>query len=80
MRSVMNKLTGVNNMDKAYNTGKIMIGQYYQKPLSNHMNRDCDFWQSVYLGDYQREVIFRRQMAWYIVFLIILFSTLAMVM
>ena len=72
-------LTGVNKMDKAYNTGKIMIGQYYQKPLSNHMNRDCEFWQSVYLGDYQREVIFRRQMAWYMVFLIILFSTLAMV-
>ena len=67
-------------MDKAYNTGKIMIGQYYQKPRQNHMNRDCEFWQSVYLGDYQREVIFRRQMAWYMVFLIILFSTLAIVL
>jgi hypothetical protein len=66
-------------MDKAYNTGKIMIGQYYQPPMHNHMNHDCEFWQSVLLGDYQREVIFRRQMAWYMVFLIILFSTLAMV-
>jgi len=67
-------------MDKAYNTGKIMIGKYYEKPLGNHMNHDCEFWQSVYLGDYQREVIFRRQMHLYIAFLIILFSTLAMVM
>ena len=67
-------------MDKAYNTGKIMIGQYYQKPLKNHVTYEGEFWQSVLLGDYQREVIFRRQMAWYIVFLIILFTTLAMVM
>jgi len=67
-------------MDKAYNTGKIMIGQYYQAPLQNHMNKDCEFWQSVLLGDYQRGVTFRRQMHLYIAFLIILFSTLAMVM
>ena len=67
-------------MDKAYNTGKIMIGQYYQKPKQNHMNRDCDFWQSVLLGDYQREVIFRRQMVLYIIFLAVLFSTLAIVL
>jgi hypothetical protein len=73
-------LTGVNQMDKAYNTGKIMIGQYYQKPKQNHMNRDCDFWQSVLLGDYQREVIFRRQMVLYIIFLAVLFSTLAIVL
>lgn len=67
-------------MDKAYNTGKIMIGQYYQAPLQNHMNKDCEFWQAVYLGCYQREVIFRRQMHLYIAFLIILFSTLAIVL
>jgi len=67
-------------MDKAYNTGKIMIGQYYQKPLDNQMTQEGEFWQSVLLGDYQREVIFRRQMHLYIVFLIILLSTLAMVM
>jgi len=67
-------------MDKAYNTGKIMIGQYYQKPLDNQMTQEGEFWQSVLLGDYQREVIFRRQMHLYIAFLIILFSTLAMVM
>ena len=67
-------------MDKAYNTGKIMIGLYYQKPLDNHMNQDCEFWQSVLLGDYQREVTFRRQMHLYIAFVIILISTLAMVM
>jgi hypothetical protein len=67
-------------MDKAYNTGKIMIGQYYQKPLSNHMNRDCEFWQSVLLGDYQRDVIYKLQMSLYVVFLIILFTTLAIVL
>ena len=66
-------------MDKAYNTGKIMIGQYYEKPLDNQITQEGEFWQSVLLGDYQREVIFRRQMHLYIAFLIILFSTLAMV-
>ena len=66
-------------MDKAYNTGKIMIGQYYQKPLDNQMTKEGEFWQSVLLGDYQREVIFRRQMHLYIWCLAILLSTLAMV-
>ena len=66
-------------MDKAYNTGKIMIGQYYEKPLDNQITQEGEFWQSVYLGDYQRGVTFRRQMHLYIAFLIILFSTLAMV-
>lgn len=67
-------------MDKAYNTGKIMIGKYYQKPLNNHMTAEGRFWQSVLLGDYQREVIFRRQMALYMAFLFVLFTTLAMVL
>jgi len=67
-------------MDKAYNTGKIMIGQYYQKPLDNQMTQEGEFWQSVYLGCYQREVIFRRQMHLYIAFLFVLFSTLAIVL
>ena len=67
-------------MDKAYNTGKIMIGKYYEKPLGNHMNRDCDFWQSVYLGDYQREVVFRRQLYSYTWVLCILIATLLLIL
>ena len=67
-------------MNNTYNTGKIMIGRYYQKPLGNHMTSEGEFWQSVLLGDYQREVLFRRQMIIYCIFLVILFSTLAMVL
>jgi len=65
------------NTGETKDTPKVIIGQYYQKPLGNHMNYDCDFWQSVYLGDYQREVIFRRQMYLYMWCLGILFATLA---
>jgi hypothetical protein len=56
---------------------KIIIGQYYQRPMKNHMNTDCEFWQSVYLGDYQRGEVFKLQMSLYMVGLIILFTTLA---
>ena len=67
-------------MNNTYNTGKIMIGRYYQKPLRNHITTEGEFWQSVLLGDYQREVQFRRQMYLYIAFLFVLFTTLAMVL
>ena len=67
-------------MQNRYNTGKIIIGKYYVPPLKNHVTYEGEFWQSVYLGDYQREVIFRRQMALYIWCLALLFSTLAMVL
>jgi hypothetical protein len=56
---------------------KIIIGQYYQRPMKNHMNTDCEFWQSVYLGEYQREVQFSRQMYLYISLIVIIFITLA---
>ena len=56
---------------------KVIIGKYYQRPLKNHMNHDCEFWQSVYLGDYQRGEVFKLQMSLYMVGLIILFTTLA---
>lgn len=64
-------------MNNTYNTGKVIIGQYYQKPLRNHITTEGAFWQSVLLGDYQREVLFRRQMYLYMWCLGILFSTLA---
>lgn len=67
-------------MQNRYNTGKIIIGKYYVPPQKNYMNPTDEFWQSVLTGDYQREVIFRRQMHLYIWFLAILFSTLAMVL
>lgn len=59
---------------------KIIIGQYYQRPLKNHMNTDCEFWQSVYLGEYQREVVFKLQMSLYVVALIMLVITLAVIL
>ena len=67
-------------MDKAYNTGKMIIGKHYVPPLKNHVTYEGEFWQSVLLGDYQREVQFRRQMYLYIAFLFVLFTTLAMVL
>lgn len=59
---------------------KVIIGKYYQKPRQNHITTEGAFWQSVYLGDYQREVLFRRQMYLYMWCLSILFATLAMVL
>ena len=67
-------------MNNTYNTGKVIIGKYYVPPLKNYMNHNDEFWQSVLTGDYQREVIFRRQMYLYMWCLSILFATLAMVM
>lgn len=62
------------------NKPKVIIGQYYQRPLNNHVTAEGRFWQSVYLGDYQREVIFRRQMYLYMAFLFVLFTTLAVIL
>jgi hypothetical protein len=59
---------------------KVIIGQYYQAPLKNYMNNDCELWQSVYLGDYQREVIFRRQLYSYTWVLCILIATLLLIL
>jgi hypothetical protein len=59
---------------------KVIIGQYYQRPLKNHMNHDCEFWQSVYLGDYQRGVVFKLQMGLYVVATLIIFTTLAVIL
>jgi hypothetical protein len=59
------------------NKSKVIIGQYYQAPLKNHMTAESEFWQSVYLGEYQRDVVYKLQMSLYVVFLIILFTTLA---
>ena len=59
---------------------KVIIGQYYQRPLKNHMNHDCEFWQSVYLGDYQRGVVFKLQMSLYVVATLIIFTTLAVIL
>lgn len=64
-------------MNNTYNTGKVIIGKYYQKPLRNHITTEGAFWQSVLLGDYQRGVVYKLQMSLYVVFLIILFTTLA---
>jgi hypothetical protein len=62
------------------NKPKVIIGQYYQRPLKNHVTYEGEFWQSVYLGCYQREVLFRRQMYLYMWCLSILFTTLAIVL
>lgn len=59
---------------------KVIIGQYYQRPLTNHVTAEGRFWQSVYLGEYQRGVVYRRQMIIYCILLVGLFSTLAMVL
>ena len=61
------------------NKPKVMIGKYYVPPLKNHVTYEGEFWQSVLLGDYQREVLFRRQMYLYMWCLSILFATLAMI-
>jgi hypothetical protein len=62
------------------NKSKVIIGQYYQAPLKNHVTCEGEFWQSVYLGEYQREVQFSRHMQLYIAVLIILFVTLAIIL
>ena len=59
---------------------KVIIGQYYQRPLKNHVTYEGEFWQSVYLGDYQRGVVYKLQMSLYMVFLIVLFTTLAVIL
>ena len=59
------------------NKSKVIIGQYYQAPLKNHMTAESEFWQSVYLGEYQRDAVYKLQRSLYVVFLIILFTTLA---
>jgi hypothetical protein len=59
---------------------KVIIGKYYQAPLKNYMNRDCELWQSVYLGDYQRDVLFRRQLYSYTWVICILLSTLLLIL
>ena len=59
------------------NKPKVMIGKYYVPPLKNHVTYEGEFWQSVYLGDYQRNEVYKLQMSLYVVFLIILFTTLA---
>ena len=74
-------MQNINNQNQINTTKpKVIIGQYYQRPLKNHMNHDCEFWQSVYLGDYQRGQVFKLQMSLYVVFLIILFTTLAVIL
>jgi len=70
----------MNIQDSTKATPKVIIGQYYQAPLKNYMNNDCELWQSVYLGDYQREVIFRRQLYSYTWVLCILISTLLLIL
>jgi hypothetical protein len=64
-------------MNNTYNTGKVIIGKHYVPPLKNHVTYEGEFWQSVYLGDYQRGEVYKLQMSLYVVFLIILFTTLA---
>jgi hypothetical protein len=65
--------------DSTQATPKVIIGQYYQAPLKNYMNQDCELWQSVYLGDYQRDVLFRRQLYSYTWVICILLSTLLLI-
>jgi len=70
----------MNIQDSTQAKPKVIIGQYYVPPQKNYMNNDCELWQSVYLGDYQREVIFRRQLYSYTWVLCILISTLLLIL
>jgi len=58
-----------------YNTGKVIIGCNYTKPLCKQ-SEDDEFWQSVLLGDYQRQQRFNIQMTLYVVGLVMLFIVL----
>ena len=60
---------------KGYNTGKVVIGCNYTKPLCKQ-SEDGEFWQSVLLGDYQQQQRFNIQMTLYVVGLVILFAVL----
>lgn len=35
-----------------YNTGKVLIGCFYDAPARNHMTQEGEFWQSVLLGEH----------------------------
>lgn len=45
-----------------YNTGKVLIGRYYEPPRRNTHTPEADYWQSVLLGEARVE--FRRRCAW----------------
>ena len=48
-----------------YNTGKVIIGAHYVRPLCKQSNED-EHWQGVLLGDYQRQKKFNAQLGWYV--------------
>lgn len=38
-----------------FNTGKMQIGAHYIPPRHNRMNQEDEFWQSILLGERQKE-------------------------
>ena len=45
-----------------YNTGKVLIGRYYEAPKQSNLTPEGEFWQSVLLGDYAERKRYRVQL------------------
>lgn len=60
-------------MNVPYNTGKVKIGQYYQRPLPTYdIDKDMALLQTALVGDVKK---IKKERLWNVVYVCVLFST-----